>query len=303
LAVEKAIRSAAMGRRTLLTCFNAPLAAHLHSTCGRTENLVVASFHSLCGKLAEAAGVALPPSSTPKFYDQVLPEALAEALAQVPELNFDTIIVDEGQDFRDQWLNALRLALRSPDDSEFYVFYDDNQRLYGHAGEFLAALPQSRLPLTRNLRNTQRIHALMSKWYKGRQSRAFGPEGQPIGWIECRNADMARGRVAERITQLLNSGQATPDQIAVLSGGSTTLPDRIAGVPTCKADDMRTDMIVCDTIRRFKGLSRPCIFLVDIEEPLNQEICYVATSRANLLLEVAGTKGALDLLRGTEAGD
>ena len=292
LAIEKAVRSAAEGRRTLLTCFNAPLASHLRHVCQGNQLLVVASFHSLCRSLAQKAGIELPPDGGQATFDVHLPEALVEAVGNNPELGFDTILVDEGQDFRDSWLDALRLTLNDADEGRFYVFYDDNQRLFSSETGFIAGLPESSIALTRNLRNTKRIHALISKWYEGRRSTAAGPEGEAIGFMPCREGEMAWARVNERVAQLLRSGQVTPGQVAVLTGAgvaSAAIPGKIAGMPTCRSDEMCPDHIVCDTVRRFKGLSRPCVFLVGIDGLTDPELIYVATSRANILLEIAGT--------------
>lgn len=292
LAVEKATRSAADGRRTLLTCYNAPLAAHLRTICQGNEGLVVASFHALCRAFAQKAGVELPSDGDQSVFDHLLPEALVEAVSNNPDLGFDTVIIDEGQDFRDSWLHALRLTINDPETGGFYVFYDDNQRLFSPEKGFIDALPASSIALTRNLRNTRRIHALMAKWYQGRRSIPAGPEGEPVGTMACRNGEMALARLNERISQMLNSGQVAPGQIAVLSGtvdALTALGERIAGKPTSRADDVRPDHIVLDTVRRFKGLSRPCIFLIGIEGLTDPELIYVATSRANVLLEIIGT--------------
>lgn len=301
LAVEKAVRSAAEGRRTLLTCYNAPLAAYLHTVCQGHEGLVVASFHALCGTLAQKAGIEVPADGDQSRYERILPEALVEAVGADPDLGFDTVIVDEGQDFRDLWLNALRLTIRDPETGGFYVFYDDNQRLFSPETDFIAALPASSIVLTRNLRNTRRIHTLMAKWYDGRRSVSAGPEGEPVGAIVCRTSDMALSRVNERIAQLLASGQVAPGQIAVLTGTGPSpalMTDRIAGKATCRSDDLRPDHIVFDTVRRFKGLSRPCVFLVGIEALTDRDLIYVATSRANILLELVGTVEEIERLTG-----
>jgi hypothetical protein len=293
LAIEKALRSSAAGRRTLLTCFNSPLANYLKEVCKDRSNLVVASFHSICLILAEQSGTSLPKNVGREFFNTLLPEALIEAVTESPELGFDTIIVDEGQDFRDSWLNALRLSLQDGPDSEFYIFYDDNQRLFAQDDSFISALPQSGISLTRNLRNTRKIHVLMSKWYLGKSSRAVGPEGEAVGVIKVKRPDLAMARVSERVLQLVRSGQATPGQIAVLTGRASDVDSglfRIAGAETCRADSFHTERIVFDTVRRFKGLSRPCVFVLGIEDILEPELVYVATSRANLLLEVAGTE-------------
>lgn len=292
LAIEKSIRSASEGRRTLLTCFNAPLAIHLKELCKDRKNLVVANFHSLCRLFARQAGIDLPPDGSHAFFDTILPEALVEAVGNNPDLAFDTIVVDEGQDFRDSWLNALRLTISDPAEGRFYVFYDDNQRLFSPESGFISALPTSAISLSRNLRNTKRIHALMSKWYEGRRSSAAGPEGEHVGILECRTSESALARVSERVAELIRSGQVKPGQIAILTGSSASSGhslEKIAGIATCRADEILADRIIFDTVRRFKGLSRPCVLLMGIEGLTEPELIYVATSRANILLEIAGT--------------
>lgn len=250
----------------------------------------MASFHTLCGSIAKKAGVEIHSADKKALYDEILPEALMEAISRNPDLGFDTIIIDEGQDFRDSWLNALRLSIKDPETGRFYVFYDDNQRLFSPENGFIGALPASSIALTRNLRNTKKIHTLMSKWYKGKGSVASGPEGEPVAHLPCRNDDLVMSRVEERVAQLINSGQATAGQIAVLSGSArhSKFAEKIAGKPTCSAEDMRPDHIVVDTVKRFKGLSKPCVFLIGIEDLNEPELLYVATSRANLLLEIVG---------------
>ncbi len=292
LAIEAAIRFAKDGQRTLLTCFNAPLASHLQNSCKDQENLVVASFHSLCRKFAEEASIELPANAGQALFDTHLPEALMEAVGSRPGHGFDTIIIDEGQDFHDSWLNSLRMILKDAGEQRFYVFFDDNQRLFSQDDNFISALPQSAIPLTRNLRNTRRIHALISKWYEGRRSTAIGPEGEPVGLMECRSSNLAFSKINERIARLLSSSQVDAGQIAVLTGNSADLKStlgKIAGIETCRADDLAPNHIIFDSVRRFKGLSRPCVFVIGLEELRDPELIYVATSRANILLELAGT--------------
>lgn len=301
LAIEHALRCADEGQRTLLTCFNLPLATYLERTCGNHENLIVSSFHGLCRLLAEQAGIELPVAGGSALFDKILPEALIDAVAKKPGLGFDTIIVDEGQDFQDFWFSALRLSLRDQGRNRFYVFYDDNQRLFTGDAGFIKELPSSTIVLSRNLRNTKKIHALMSKWYDGKRTTASGPEGEHIGLLECRAGNLAFDKVNERISHLVRSGQVKPGEIAVLtSAGADAVSSRkIAGHDTCRSENVVSNQIVFDTVRRFKGLSRPCVFVIGLEALNEPELIYVATSRANLLLELAGTSA--DIARITKA--
>jgi ATP:corrinoid adenosyltransferase len=155
LAVEKAKRLAVEGYRTLLTCFNIPLAAYLRESVGPLERLTVTNFHDFCYQTGCKAGMTLvdpsDPSQPAPYY-----EALLHALEALPDERFDAIVVDEGQDFLETYWVALQFALSDPDDGILYVFYDDNQRLYR------GGIPTGLVPihLDQNLRNTRTIHTL-----------------------------------------------------------------------------------------------------------------------------------------------
>ena len=55
LAREKAQRLAAEGFKTLLTCYNRPLADFLRSTTGGHEGLIITSFHQFCHRWIQRA--------------------------------------------------------------------------------------------------------------------------------------------------------------------------------------------------------------------------------------------------------
>ena len=118
LALEKAKRLAGEGMKVLLTCFNRPLAEFLEDRAGTVENLTVRNFHWLCHDMAEKAelpGVQVQDSPSPKYFNEVLPTAFMKALEMMPEERFDAIVVDEGQDFREEWWTMLQLAMTDPD--------------------------------------------------------------------------------------------------------------------------------------------------------------------------------------------
>lgn len=303
LAVEKAIRSADEGKRTLLICYNAPLAAYLQTLTCDYRNLVACSLHKLCLDVAADVGLSGPDTDNGKGYKDPAVNLLLEAIEKRPELRFDAIIVDEGQDFRDMWLDTLKLCLSDIEKGGFYVFYDDNQSLYETEASFIASLPSSQYRLTRNLRNTRNIHAAMKTWYKGRSIHAAGPEGQPVERIEIRHPDMAISTVNERISHLIRSGQLEAGDIAVISGATVdprTRPERIGGASVTTATEVRKGAIVFDTVRRYKGLSKPCVFIVHPEGLDKPDLRYVALSRANLLLGIVGTRSAIAALLNEE---
>lgn len=304
LALEKAMRCAEAGERTLLTCFNKPLATHLQQLAGQMENLTIASFHEFCGKMAKAANIAVPSVNGPELFREILPSALERAMDARKELCFDAIIVDEGQDFLRGWYDALRLSLKDMEQGCFHVFYDDNQKIYGNGQSFVEELPKATCRLNRNLRNTKAIHQALAPWYDNRGVISAGPRGEPVDWTTVKTAEQAYTSCSSFVSELIKSGQLAPRDIAILTGGALEKcalfsQAQIGGARPVSASDTRSaNTIICDTVRRFKGLESKCVILVDIDQIKDDELIYVALSRPSLLLKVIGLPRDIERLKG-----
>jgi hypothetical protein len=112
-----------------------------------------------------------------------------DAVTAGPDLRWDHIIVDEGQDFQTSWWIALESALVP--DGTLRVFSDSNQRVYPDrkVHKELRLVP---ILLGRNLRNTKAIHNAASIHYDGPDIIAEGPDGKEVKWIE---ADTAKAMI------------------------------------------------------------------------------------------------------------
>ena len=237
------------------------------------------------------------------WFGHTLPEALANAVILDATLAFDAIIVDEGQDFRDGWLTALHLCLRDTKAGAFYVFYDDNQRVYHRDGGWLANLPQSKYHLTRNLRNTRSIHASSRPWYASpRVSRASGPEGQPVVWKAVGPHQSLESLLATTLADLMEQHGVKPGEIAILTPASTANHSmarggRIGGVTFSSAGADADGKLIFDSVRRFKGMDRPVVLVIDADLLVDPEVTYVALTRPSLLLKVFGSAATLTRLR------
>jgi hypothetical protein len=176
LAVEKAVRLAGQNQRVLLTCFNKGLAAEARIPAPGALDII--HFHELCDELAQQAGVPLSTPSDPQeldvFFNHELPNALVEAADRLTT-RCDAIVVDEGQDFRDEWWIALQMLLRDTERGTLYIFYNDNQRFYSAERQLPIPSGQHYI-LTTNCRNTQQIHAVVCRFYSGEERpTALGP--------------------------------------------------------------------------------------------------------------------------------
>lgn len=181
LAVEKARRLSQQGFDVLITCFNRNLAQFLTACLEGQERIAVGSFHSICTELVKQARLGLPPARNPdEYFRETLPQPMIDALSQLGDRHrFDAIIVDEGQDFHENYWIALEYMLRDQDNGILFVFYDDNQALYNPA--FRLPMPDQLYPLSRNLRNTREIFRFVNRFYDGDLPiQSAGPAGRPI---------------------------------------------------------------------------------------------------------------------------
>ena len=196
LAAEKARRLAKDGFRTLLVCFNSPLAAMLadevEDVASATGLLEVKTFHQLCEDLGHEAGV-LPERPTPvpqEWWDRTLPRALDEA-ADALGARYHAIVVDEGQDFDAEWLASLEALLIDGREDVLYVFHDPAQAIF--RSDAVAQLELPTFPLETNCRNAQPIHAIVERLSEGGLvGEALRSDGRAPEFIEA--ADRCRDR-------------------------------------------------------------------------------------------------------------
>ena len=135
IAREKAIRLSSEGMKTLLLCYNRPLADHIREQCQASLNLDVATFHQLCDKWIRRAQKEIGTNFLQKAnrdypkadkYDQLMPLALSNAVDALGP-KYDAIIVDEAQDFGDDYWLPIEMLLNKLDDGLLYIFLDENQ--------------------------------------------------------------------------------------------------------------------------------------------------------------------------------
>lgn len=305
VAMEEALRSAAAGRKTLLTCHSRPLATYLERKLRDIENLTVSGFHALCGRTSRHAGVPFPSNIGERdLHESVLPNALYRAMEIEPTLKWDTVIVDEGQDFRADWWIAIDACLNG--NGQLRVFMDSNQKVYESAGNVVHDLCVVPVRLSRNFRNTKNIHKAASVHYSGPDIIADGPDGLGVSWISAENSDAKIEAAYRELRRLVFNEEVAPGDIAVLVNGPAvraSFLERSGGtsIPLTDAEIMSLEEVVLDTVRRFKGLERPAIILVvNGDEMERRELAYVAFSRARAYLCVVCSQAEARWLSGKD---
>ena len=310
LAIEKALRCADEGKRTLLTCYNDLLEQKLRESV-KGSAVVVLNFHNLCHHLIKEARLPSPRESKgQEFYDTHLPEAALQAVIQNEGYRFDAIIIDEYQDLKQDWLALMELLLTPSPSSILYAFGDEHQSIqkgefHRHEGYFLGFLSQ-------NFRNTQQIFALIERTYlspKAIPMSSIGPEGEQVKLIETKlDKPSLRQALSQVLQRLTAEEKVASSEIVILTGKSTRDPKRRSvlaygekiGNFTLKEKQEGASTILFDSVRRFKGMESKVVILIELEEATAEEH-YVGMSRAMSYLVVLGTRELVESLQEKES--
>ena len=307
LAIERARRLADQGFRTLLCCFNQPLAEFLRRNTAGVSDLTVVHYHDLCRRLVREAGLALeePPFEAEDavheaYYSGRLPKLVAEAL-RITGPRFDAIIVDEGQDFSHRDRDLLRGTLLRPDRDVLWVFQDAAQRIYEDKALW-GETGMMTLRLDINLRNTRDIHAVLTRLSGDTETSPGGPDGVRPKLIAAPTIEAQRRELGATLRRLLEQDEFHPEQIAVLTSSRRQIPlyaadGTIAGIPITEEHWDIPGAVLFESIPRFKGLERDVVILVGIQElsylDLDSEL-YVGASRARTYLVIIDTDSVLE---------
>lgn len=316
LAVEKARQLAQDGLSVLLLCYNRPLAHWIAACVAGQPSITALSYHQLCDlrarqalalgrDLMREAAQAYPGGGDKQYFDVHMPFALALA-ADVLTERFDAIVVDEAQDFSDEYWLGVELQLRDQEVGHFYVFTDENQALYPRRG----ALPVEgeSFQLTVNCRNTSAIHVAGYRFYRGAQIDEPELHGPDVIWTSAPTSQLQADEVAKRVQQWLKVEGIEAQDVTVLVAARpkamryALLGERAeaAGATWAVEDHSGRRSVLVDTVGRFKGLESQAVVLWIGDEVVDEamwETAYVGLTRAKSLLAVIGSGRALDLIR------
>ncbi|MFB3884706.1 MAG: 3'-5' exonuclease [Thermodesulfobacteriota bacterium] len=122
--------------RILVLCYNRVLAGYLRDAIGPDPQLEVLHYHSWCWRELEAAGIPIPErpelgEQLDDYWDRIIPQLLLKAYKEerLRSGMYQAILVDEGQDFADDWYRTLIHAL-DQSTSSLFIALDSSQTIY-----------------------------------------------------------------------------------------------------------------------------------------------------------------------------
>ena len=283
LAERWARQCAERGERTLFVCYNVPLAEDLAQRLEDSE-VDVFGFHRLARAVLGPTDFVVPPEASPEWWDTIPAQQLIERSAAT-SMRYDTIVVDEGQDFRPTWWDALD-TLFSPDGPRrLLVVADPLQAIY--TKPWVAPPNMMQVPLEVNVRSTRAVSNHV-KLLGGAEPNAAAPTGVPVRQLTA-TLESVVDVVSHEVVRLVSEFALPPMHVAILTS-HRTLRDHLLSaempVKLARWEERDEDTIICETIHRVKGLERLAIIVVDLDEDRPRELDYIGSSRAVLHLTV-----------------
>lgn len=254
IAVKIAKRDVEMGKEVLVVCAHDVLRDFIEVNV-KDERVKVMTFQSLLDDILSTKGSPLDESS------------LRQAMEKKdgPNLNrYNTVIVDEAQDFTKDWALIVRKAMRRPD-TGLYVFYDDTQNVHGRDFGDGFGIPHPPFLLRENLRNTANIYKYATKNTKLGNDEILNPiEGPEPETFEARDEGQIRSKLSDILDELTREGVRT-ESIVVLADESIEKMlsnDHIGQWELVKGPPIEQDQVRMSRVEDFKGLEADVIVYV-----------------------------------------
>lgn len=152
-------------RPILVLCYNVALAARLRALIedhGVNDKVNVYSFHAWCNTVLKSYNIPVP--KLEGDFDAAI-ELVIEQVAKgnIPRGQYGAILVDEGHDFKQEWLRLI-VDMVDPDSNSLLLLYDDTQSIYkkssglGFSLKEVGIEAQGRTTVLKlNYRNTEEI--------------------------------------------------------------------------------------------------------------------------------------------------
>lgn len=322
LAILLARHFRSLGKNVLLLSSNPLLNDFLIEELGETIDVLTYS------ELASSYGIELlrrPQGFDGSRNDWIQyegPERLKKAI-QSSDKRYDVLLCDEAQDVQPFWWETIEEVLRD-EDSNFYIFFDRSQGVFGSGSADTSFVPEDVLPidtpyfpLVHNYRTTREICSFSRCFRTGKE--ILRSHSGRIGYIPelivYENEEDAQKKLGLLLDRLLKNEGLKSKELTVLSGrkpfnsgsflpadqklGAYDLVDLGAVKRKSKLDlGSLEEKIPVSTIAGFKGLETQVGIITNISEynlplsnPIMSSLLYVASTRAKHMLYIMVRKG------------
>ena len=281
LAVRKAYRESEGNKKVLFLCYNLLLRDRIKEESDKKFDVYA---------IYDLASEYLRKTNKPLFedfentgdYDIMMANFIKEINEKEvnQEMMYDSIVIDEGQDFREEWFNGVNKLLKN--DGSICVFYDENQMLYNKYGrKDISFLDKgTKYILKRNMRNTDEICNTSLNVIKANKNniKLNGVNGLEPDIIFIEDSFDTITQLKNIIIELKRNEYLKDENISVLTMEAKKKIKFKKGI----LDVFKGTV---ESIRRFKGLESDIVIIPDLnhnfmEDEDTKNLLYVGASRA-----------------------
>ena len=289
-------RRAAIARheRVLVVCFNEPLADQIAQYATHLDDVITGAFLKVARTFDGMPILETPASMTGEetktFFDETV---IGHLHLHWPKITarFDTIIIDEAQDFSPAWIAQLESLLDEDGPRRLMMVADNGQDIFERGFR----MPTSQdgwtiCQLVNNCRNSHQIARLLRSLLGGAPAPEAGAESIGISFDEASDDAAAVAAVRSILARQPDDGgrsMAPAGSVAVLAP-SIALRDLLRSELELGTWDERDSKILCETERRMKGTEFDTVIVVDPHGRMNDRSLYIGISRAVHQLFVVG---------------
>lgn len=296
-----------MPQRVALLYYSIGLAEHFKRVTATWNRRHRPAFVGTFAELGRSWGAPEGDRTDGEFWETELPATMTDLARGLREGHrFDSIIVDEAQDFADSWWTPMIGSLRDEEGGGLFVYSDENQRIFARFGR--PPVPLVPLVLDHNLRNTKQIHAAFGPLAPSRMY-ARGADGPEVCFVPA-SAEDALGAADDEVARLLDEDGWRPENVMLLTTGHRH-PVQLER--TGEEDDQQAywrtfwenDDVFYGHVLGCKGLERRVVVLcVNESKPRERarERLYVGMSRATDVLVVVGDPEVVREMGGEAVG-
>ena len=294
IGIKKITRCIYSGNQALYLCYNRALADYVKSIVADDRadcyNIDLLAYSILKEKANNA-----PVKNGCKEYSDLF---VASALIK----KYDLIVVDEAQDFTEDWAICANLLLN--DTGSLYVLHDDSQNIFNRSFGSKFLIDEKPFVLRYNIRNTGNIYRYsQNQTALGLDTIANQIEGVEPDERTFKRKAQAVAFLDSTINKLINREAVSPEKIVILSNrkqDNSILSNvsHIGDFILSDSKDTQENTIAYRTIQGFKGLESDVVIFINHtykNEPKTNEtraMLYTAYTRARFFLYVINYEDA-----------
>jgi hypothetical protein len=288
------------GDQVLFTCYNDPLAGSVREEFGHSfgENVTIGPFIRLALSLQGMPPLEIPENASQEWWDT---QAIGHIMSNWPKVGefFDTIIVDEAQDFSPAWIALLESLLDPDGRRRMLLLADEGQGIYEKGFVF----PQAddgwvHVELQSNFRNARPIARVLRRGLGGAPSPLYSPEGLGVQFHPATDIENLAAVVEAELERILEDEERSAAGVCVATLHSSVRDALRTRLELVRWEDRGDGAVVCENVHRLKGLEFDSVILVGMD-PADADLTtllYIGVSRAVSELIVVGSREVADRL-------